>query len=121
MTRATVLLVVGYAALLAAAVGGVVEARRRTMATLASPEARAEWNAWRAETRELSTSDGPMKRREAKAPEPPLLILLRDHFGAAVGSTVVAMTLFYWFLAFLIRGSMRTPSVGGLPTSEAAA
>lgn len=116
-----VLLAIGYAALTAAAVGGVVEARRRTLATLASPEARAEWNAWRDETRELSASDGPMKRREAKAVEPPLLILLRDHFGAAVGSTVVAVTLFYWFFVFLIRGSLHTPPVGGMPPSEAAA
>lgn len=122
MTRATVLFAIGYAVLTTAAVGGIVEARHRTLATLASPEARAEWDAWRDETRELSTSDGPMKRREAKAVEPPLLILLRDHFGAAVGSTIVAVTLFYWFLVFLIRGSLQTPAVGELPPrSEAAA
>jgi hypothetical protein len=121
MTRATLLLVIGYVLLLSAAVGGVVEARRRTLASQSSPESQAAWKAWRDKTRELSTSNDPMKRREAKAPEPPLLILLRDHFGAAVGSTVVAVTLFYWFLAFLIRGSLRTPPVRGMPPSETAA
>ncbi len=109
MTRTTLLLVLGYAAVLAAAATAVVETRRRTIATLDTPEARAEWNSWRAETKKLSQEQGPAMRRPAKAVEPPMLILLRDHFPMALGSTLVAATLFYWLMVVLIRGSLQTP------------
>ena len=120
MSRTNVLLWIGYVALLAPAVWGVGVVRQRTLATLATPAAQAEWEAWREETKELSQSEGPMKRRVAKATEPPLLILLRDHYKAVVGSAAVTITIFYWLFAFLIRGSMRTPAVRGLDESEQA-
>lgn len=118
MTRTAIFLWLGYALLLAAAVASIGYARRRVEATLATPEAQAEWEAWRARTQELSRSNDPMKRRPAKAPEPPMLILFRDHYGAAVGSTVVAVTVFYWLFAFLVRGSLRTPAPAAAAESE---
>jgi hypothetical protein len=121
MTRTTILLWLGYAVLLAAAVTAVGVARRRVEESQATPEAQAAWDAWRARTRELSESNDPMKRREAKAPEPPMLILLRDYYAAAVGSTVVAVTCFYWLFAFLIRGSLRTPASAPSAETETAA
>lgn len=119
MTRTAILLCLGYALLLAAAVSAVGFARRQVESSLTTPEAQAKWDAWRARTRELSESNDPMKRRPAKAPEPPMLILLRDHFAAAIGSTVVGVTLFYWLFVFLIRGSMRTPAISSPAETEA--
>jgi hypothetical protein len=102
--------VIGYAAVVAAAVWGAAEARRRVLASLDTPQARAEWQAWRKETERLSEEQGPMKRRPAKAVEPPLLILLRDHFPAAVTSAIVSVSILYWLLVVLVRGSLRTPA-----------
>jgi hypothetical protein len=118
MTRTAILLWLGYAVLLTAAVTAVSYARRRVEASLATPAAQAEWDAWRARTKELSEGNDPMKRRPAKAPEPPMLILFRDHFGAAVGSTVVAVTVFYWLFVFLIRGSLGTPAPAAAAENE---
>src|SRR5262245_36061570 len=100
MTRTAIFLWLGYAALLTGAVAAIGVARSRIQQSLTTPEAQAEWERWRQETVKLSEEGGPAKRRPAKAPEPPMLILLRDHYGAAVGSTVVAVTLFYWLFAF---------------------
>lgn len=120
MTRTAIFLWLGYALLLAAAVTAVGYARRRVEESLATPEAQAKWEEWRARTRELSKSNDPMKRRPAKAPEPPMLILLRDHYAAAVGSSVVGVTLFYWLFVFLIRGSLQTPAPAPVAEEEAA-
>jgi hypothetical protein len=87
-----------------------------------TPEARANWQAWKEETARLSQSpDDPMKRREAKSAEPPSLVFFRDYFGTALATAVVGATLFYWFTAFLIRGSLRTPAVRGEAEAESAA
>lgn len=121
MTRGTLIAWLGFAIALAAAVGVVVEARRRTLVALDTPEANAQWQVWREDTIRQSRDTGPATRRPAKAFEPPLLIMLRDHFGAAIGSTVVAVTIFYWFLAFLIPGSLQqsaAPSEPHTPRGE---
>ena len=114
MTRTHLLLWIGYAAVLFASVAGMFVARRKVFATLDTPEARAEWTAWKEETARLSKTDEPMKRREAKSAEPPALVFFRDYFGTAIATSVVGVTLFYWFTAWLIRGSMRTPAVSGV-------
>jgi hypothetical protein len=121
MTRTTVLLWLGYAWIMTCVTGGLYFTRSAAVEILGTPQARAKWQDWRTETAELSKSDGPMKRREAKAQEPPGLILFRDYFPALATAIVVSATLFYWFLAFLIRGSIRTPAVGGASQTEVAA
>lgn len=121
MSRTHQLLWIGYGLVVAGVISGIYAARRHVFATLDTPEARAEWTAWKAETARLSKTDEPMKRREAKSAEPPALVFFRDYFGTAIATSVVGVTLFYWFTAWLIRGSMRTPAVGGVATSESRA
>lgn len=111
MTRGRWLAWCGYGLLMAGSIFGVGEARRRALAELASPAAQAEWNEWRDETQRLSQTPGPVKRRPAKSPEPPLLVLLRDHYAVALGSILLTGSIFYWFLAFLLRGAASTPNV----------
>lgn len=103
----------GYGLLLAGAVYGVGEARRRALADLAAPAAQAEWNEWREETKRLSETPGPVKRRPAKSSEPPLLVLLRDHYAVALGSILLTGSMFYWFLVVLLRGAATSPVVRG--------
>ena len=97
----------GYAVVVAALVFGFQAARERTLADLGTFEAAQQWQAWRAETARQSKSPGPVARREQRAVEPPMLILMRDHFAAALGTTLLAVTIFYWFLAFILRGIFR--------------
>jgi hypothetical protein len=119
MNRGLLLLCCGYGLLVAAVVFGVNTARQRVLAELATADEQASWNEWRAETQRLSREGGPMKRRPAKAAEPPLLILLRDHYGAALGSALITLTLFYWLMAFLLRGAMNSSApTGDVATQE---
>lgn len=118
MGRSLLLLGCGYAVLVAAVVFSLNFARQRVLAELATPDEQASWNEWRAETQRLNREGGPMKRRPAKAAEPPLLILLRDHYGAALVSSVVTLTAFYWLMAFLIRGALNSPAPTGDVTPQ---
>ncbi|MGC3969847.1 MAG: hypothetical protein QM775_21705 [Pirellulales bacterium] len=130
MQRTTGWLLVGYFLALSAAGGGMYFARGQTLSSLDNAEAVAEWREWQEETkRQAAHPTGPVKRREAKAQEPPMLILMRDHFPAAVLTTLLAVTIFYWFFVLTIRGSMNacapdtstavprgaTPRAGGEP------
>ncbi len=110
----------GYTVVVASLVFGFRTARERTLADLGTAEAAQQWQAWRAETARQSKSPGPVARREQRAVEPPLLILMRDHFAAALGTTLLAVTIFYWFLAFILRGILRgsAPATAGEVAKE---
>jgi hypothetical protein len=111
MQRSTRWLLIAYAVVVAATMLGMNVARNRTLTSFDNAAAKASWDEWREETKRLAENpSGPVKRREAKAQEPPMLILMRDHFPAAVGTTLLAVSFFYWFFAITIRGSMRTPA-----------
>ena len=60
--------------------------------------------------------------RSAPCPlEPPLLILLRDHFVPVTVTTMLAVTIFYWFFGFAIRGSFQTKPHGEQASGESTA
>jgi hypothetical protein len=110
MQRSTRWLLIAYAVVVVATTVGMTAARSRTLDSFDNTAAKAEWDEWREETkRQAENPSGPVRRRAAKAQEPPMLILMRDHFPAAVGTTLLAVSFFYWFFAITIRGSLRTP------------
>jgi hypothetical protein len=110
MSRFTFWSIAGYFAFTAALVAGLWYARRETIATFDNPRAQAEWDEWSRKTVELSTSTRPAEwRRPTLAPEPPLLILMRDNFAACVVTTVLMGTIGYWFVVLAGRGAFRTP------------
>lgn len=119
MQRSTIGLLIGYLVALVLTVWGMSEARSRTLASLANAESTAEWQSWREETIRQSQEPGPVKRRPAKAMEPPMLILLRDHFVPVTVTTMLAVTIFYWFFGFAVRGSFQTKTYGEHASSEA--
>ena len=59
--------------------------RETRLAVVSSPQARAEWDAFRAEMRRQSGDAGPVKRKVPKSAEPPELIWLRDYTPLAIG------------------------------------
>ncbi|MCE9607141.1 MAG: hypothetical protein K8U03_19830 [Planctomycetia bacterium] len=106
----------GYFVALAVALYGMTEARKWAMVELDTPEARARQHEWQMEAKLQSEGKGPVRRRPVKAGEPPMLILLRDHFGAAAVTNLIAVTVFYWFLTFVIRGALQAKQRSDRPS-----
>jgi hypothetical protein len=97
----------GWAVTLALVVGGMFVVRDRTLATMSTPEAQAEWDAWR-ESEVNQRDDLSVKRRPPKSAEPPALVLMRDYFPVLLGAAVVFGSLLYAALAFAVSGAFRT-------------
>jgi anti-sigma factor RsiW len=97
----------GYLAVMAAIVAALVVARRRVVATLDRPEARAQWRKWKEQTARPADASHPTQRRPVTSDEPPALILMRDRFAAIVVTTVLIGSFLFAFLAFVVRGAFR--------------
>jgi hypothetical protein len=108
-SRKTVLWIAGYLACMATIVGSLMYARQATLAGLGRPEAQAQW---KADVERLSTPAGPVQRRASKSPEPPGLVLMRDHFPAIVGTSLAIGSFLFAFLAVTIRGSLHAEPLG---------
>lgn len=104
--RAKWLWLAGYALLLGLLVMLLVSGRRQVLQNLSTPEARQQWEAWR-EAAARQAEAGPVRRRPPKSPEPPALVLMRDHFTVVATAAVVFSTLLYGMLVFAIEGSRR--------------
>lgn len=112
-TRATVLWLLAYLALMAALVAGLVAARRRVLASLDTPKARREWLAWKDKTAAEQQQGAPVRRKTVRSNDPPAVILFRDRFAVIVVTTVLIGSFLFAFLAFVGRGAFR----GGRPTT----
>lgn len=97
-----------YAVLLAAIAVSLAYARRQVVARLSTAKARAEWQAWKAETEKQARSPGPVKRREVRSDEPPALVLLRDHFGTMLAMSLTVASCFFVFLMIVVRGMRKS-------------
>ena len=84
--------------------------RERRLAEVASPEAQAEWDAFRADMRQQSDRDGPVQRQVPKSAEPPELVWLRDYLGLAIAAWVTLIGVLGGFLAALALGMARAAS-----------
>jgi hypothetical protein len=105
-----ILWLVGYVLTMAALVVGMLLARQVVVANFSSPEALAEWRQWKAETERMRQQGGPVQRRAVTSDEPPALVLMRDSFIPILAGSVAIGSFLFAFLAFTIRGSMRTPT-----------
>lgn len=84
----------------------MLKARKVTLATMSTPEARAEWEAWR-ESEPNQRKDLPVSRRPPKSAEPPSLVLMRDHFTVLMSAAIVFSSLLFAALAIAARGVLR--------------
>lgn len=87
-----------------ALVGGLWHVRGRVIAELGTPEARADWEAWRQGVADRQ-GDGVVQRRIPKSDEPPHLVLLRDYFPGVLGSLFLVATFLYTFLVLAFKGA----------------
>lgn len=105
--RGLVAVLAGWIVMLGVVIAGMFLVREQTLATMNTPEAQAEWDAWR-EAEVNQRADLPVKRRPPKSPQPPALVLMRDHFPVLLGAAVVFGSLLYAALAFAVSGALRT-------------
>ncbi|MEX2112032.1 MAG: hypothetical protein WD845_02545 [Pirellulales bacterium] len=107
--RANWLWAAGYAVMVLAVVIGMLAGRRAALEGLTTPEAQAEWEAWRhAEPNQTET--GGVKRRPPSSSEPPALVLLRDHFGVMLFGAVFFSSLLFGAVMIATRGALSTPT-----------
>jgi len=97
----------GWVVSLALVTGGMFIVRDRTLVTMSTPVAQAEWDAWR-ESEVNKRDDLSVKRRPPKSVEPPALVLMRDYFPVLLGAAVVFSSLLYAALAFALSGALKT-------------
>jgi hypothetical protein len=84
-------------------VWSVYALRARAMENLTTPEARAAWEEWRQAAADQTTG-GPVQRKPPESPEPPALVLLRDHFGVMLSSAIVFGSVLFGIFMVFIRG-----------------
>jgi hypothetical protein len=84
--------------------------RDRRLAEVASPEAQAEWDAFRADMRRQSGRDGPVQRKVPRSAEPPELVWLRDYLFLAIAAWITLVGVLGGFLAAMALGLARAAS-----------
>ncbi len=90
-----------YAVIVVMIVWQMSELRSSMLARLSTPDARADWEQWRADT----AKPGPVARREPKSTEPPALVLLRDYYGVCLGAALFFSSLLFLVSMLLVRGA----------------
>ncbi|MGD9722268.1 MAG: hypothetical protein AB7O59_11500 [Pirellulales bacterium] len=98
-----------YALMFAAVVWAMFAVRRSVLQEFGTPEAIAQWQAWR-EAEPNQSKSGPVARRVPSSNEPPTLVLLRDHFGVMLAAAVVFSSLLFgatMVMAYGVFGAKR--------------
>jgi hypothetical protein len=84
--------------------------REQRLAAVDSPEAQAQWDAFRQDMRRQSGREGPVQRKVPKSAEPPERVWLRDHIHLAVIAWMTLVGVLGGFLAALVLGVARGSS-----------
>jgi uncharacterized membrane protein YedE/YeeE len=65
------------------------------------------WQDWVKSEVNREANSGPIQRAPPKSPEPPMLVLMRDHFGVIFGAAVVFPAIIIGFMLIVARGVLR--------------
>jgi hypothetical protein len=95
-----------YLGVMALVCGGLAYGRWQALPTYGSSTAQTEWDTWRSDAKDMALGAGPVKRREPKSPEPPALVLMRDHFAACLGLALLLSTVLFGTFMFFVRGAL---------------
>ena len=99
---------VAYALLMAAIVGSMFWVRHTVLTKYSTPEAIADWQAWRGDVTKQQTNPGPVKRDIPKSEVPPALVLMRDYFGVSLVGATFFTSLLYWIMAWFVTGAINS-------------
>ena len=107
-----------YLILLLVIASSLFSARRWALAELATREALGDWETWRQDVREQAQA-APVHRRVPSSTEPPMLVLLRDHFAVMMSGAILFSSVLFWITAWLMAGMLTTPAIAADPTRNA--
>ncbi|HEV2969796.1 MAG TPA: hypothetical protein VGY55_07385 [Pirellulales bacterium] len=77
------------------------------------------WQDWREAASKQDGINGPVERVLPPSTEPPMLMLMRDHFGVILGASVVFPGIILGFLMLVARGVLMRAIDGRHPESIA--
>jgi hypothetical protein len=110
MARGTLtwlLIASGYIVVAAGVIGGMIAVRNRAIANMSTPEAEAEWHAYREKLASENNEGGPVQHVIPSSNEPPLLILMRDHFVPTLLALLIPATALYGVVVWMAWGVRR--------------
>jgi len=96
----------GYLATMSVIVYSLNSYRTKAIETYGTEKASSDWQEWRSAAEEM----GRTANVEREAPEsevPPSLVLMRSHFGACLGISLLLTSCLYLWLMICVRGVMR--------------
>jgi hypothetical protein len=105
-TPANILWLTAYFVTMAAIVLGMRNYRAVAIETYGTNEAGENWQDWRTAAKELGKG-GPVQRSAPKSNEPPPLVLMRDHFAACLGISLLLSSCLFGWLMICVRGVLR--------------
>jgi len=100
----------GYVAVVVVASFWLWSARQMAIEQLSGDAAMEAWQQFNEEMAEQQRQGAPVTRKLSPSDEPPLLVLMRDHFGGILVSLLAIVTFLYAFVAFLVEGILRGKS-----------
>lgn len=103
-----------YLATIVALVLGVLAIRRMTLREMDTPEARAQWQAWRDAAVNQDVA-GPVRRRPPASAEPPALVLMRDYFAVVMSGSLIFGSLLFAAIMLAARGAFSRDATGRDP------
>lgn len=109
-----------YVATMAALVWAMFGARNWAFDSFSTPEAQAEWEVWRVDAKKQAEGSGPVQRHVPKSGEPPVLVLMRDHFVTTLATSLLLATVLFGTLALMLRGVFSPNPALPRPDKEAA-
>lgn len=122
LTIVTAACLLAYLAVAGLLVGWLVQVRQWSLSNQATDAAIADWQQWRDMAAVPPSSEGSVARRVPLSQEPPLLVLMREHFAMSVVATLFFWTALFVPLLLMLRGVLRQALTGSdKKTSRASA
>jgi hypothetical protein len=106
----TILGVVIYLVVAGLLVAWLTHVRNWSFETQTTSQAQSEWQRWKKDAARPATTEGSVERRVPVSQEPPLLVLMREHFAMSVVATLFFWTALFAPLIWMLRGVLREPA-----------
>ncbi|MBB73227.1 MAG: hypothetical protein CMJ75_01805 [Planctomycetaceae bacterium] len=94
-----------YGIFLATTVGSLFWVRGNVAQQFQNTQSQSDWDLWRQEAARQSQGTGPVQRRVPQSRQPPIVVLMGQHFVVCVAAVATLGSALFGTLMFLIRGA----------------